>query len=257
MSYRLNGTDPFWRASIGAFNGYAFRNSALSGATLFKRLSTGSWHGLHAIDNGSTGNYSYMYEFNPSDQIAADMTTANPFSSTATFADSTNWIIMGFTWTGGTSAGNWVWRYKIGAGAWSSENETNPGSNATTAGSGYRHLIGNEAGLLDDTNTDFCCVGLIKSNLSQASFESLNMTAFTSWQSVFTGAGAALWGFETIASQTDRAGNGANESSRSGGITLVSDPPGWSWGAAAAAKVPTQRWSRRRSGLIAPAGFGR
>jgi hypothetical protein len=233
VAYRLTGTDPFLRASIGAFNGYAMRNSPLSYAALLLRRSTGTWNGIYVVDTGAATNYSFPMEFNPSNQLAGDFTTANPFQSAATFADTTNWMIIGATWDGTITASHVNWRWKIGAGAWSSEAETSPGANATVAGSGYRHIVGNEAGLGDDADFDIVCVGAIKSELSQASFESLTMTDFASWQAVFTGSGAWLLGFETIATQTDRTGNGGDEVSRSAGVSLVSDPPGWAWGASA------------------------
>lgn len=230
MAYRLSGTDPFLRASIGAFNGYAMHGAPLSYAALLKRRSVSSWQGLYVIDNGSTTNDSFPMEFNPSNQLAGDFTTANPFQSAATFNNTTDWMIVGATWDGSTTAGHVVWRWKIGTNAWSSETDTSPGSNATAAGSGYRHLIGNEAGLGDDADYDIVCVGAIKSQLAQATFESLTMTDIASWDAVFTGSGAWLLGFDAISSRTDRTGNGGNEVSRSAGITLVSDPSGWSWG---------------------------
>lgn len=235
MAYRLTGTDPFFRCSIGAFNGYAMRNSAFSYAALLKRRSAGAWHGIYVVDDGAgtPANYSFPMEFNPSNQLAADLTTLNPFASTATFNDTTNWMIVGLCWDGTTTAGHAIWRWKIGSGAWASEAVTSPGANATTAGSGYRHLLGNEAGLVDDADFDIVCAGAIKSNLAQATFESLDMLSIATWDAVFTGAGAWLIGFDDISTRTDRTGNGGNEASRSSGITLVSDPPGWSWGGAA------------------------
>jgi len=236
VSYRLNGTDPFVRCSIGAFNGVNFRNNNLSGAVLLKRNSASSWQGIWVIDSGGSSDYSYPMEFNPSDQLAGDRTTGGPFSSTATFNDTTNWMIVGFT--AGTTAGSWVWRWKIGAGAWSNETESAPVTPAgSAAGAAYRHIIGNEAGLLDDANYDIVCIGGINANLSQASFESLTMTDIASWDAVFTGAGSWLIGFDAIGSRTDRTGNGGNEVSRSAGVTLQSDPPGFNWGGGGATFV--------------------
>jgi hypothetical protein len=230
MAYRFDGTDPFLLASIGAFSGYGVRNNPLSGAVLLKRNGNiSAWNSIHVIDNGGATNYAFVMEFDTANQLAADITTANPLSSAATFNNTTDWMILGFCWDGTNTAGAWVWRWKIGSNAWSSETDTS-GTNASTAGSGYRHRIGTEAAGGDDANYDMVCIGLTKSTLSQGTFESLNMTQFSTWQSVFTGAGAWLLGFETISSQTDRTGNGGNETSRSGGITLVSDPPSWVWG---------------------------
>lgn len=204
----------------------------LSGAALLKRNASGAWHGIHTIDQGNTSNYVYLDEFNPSNQLIGGTTGAS-WTSTGTFTDTTNFGIYGFTWGGANTAGSLVWRWKVGAGAWSNESETMTFDvgGVTSAGSGFRHVIGNEAALGDDANFDIVCAGLIKSNLSQATFESLDMSSFSTWQAVFTGAGAALWGYETISTQTDRTGNGSDELSRSAGITLVSDPAGWSWGA--------------------------
>jgi hypothetical protein len=253
MALRLNGTDPFLRASIGAFSGYAIRQSPLSMATCLKRIGASSWQGLHIIDQGSTSNFFYSAEFNPSNQMIGDTDPGHSaFNTTATFNDTTNWMIVGFCWDGSGTAGHWVWRWKIGAGAWSSETATSDAPGVATIGAGYRHLIGNEAALGDDANYDWVCTGLIKSNLAQATFESLTLTDIASWDAVFTGAGAWLLDGQALASRTDRTGNGGNESSRSGSITLVSDPPGWSWGGAVATIPPRSRRSVPR--LYLPSG---
>jgi len=228
MAYRFTGTDPFLRASIGAFDGLSLESDALSWAVLLKRISTGAWQGIHVIDEGNTTPYTYMSEFNASDELSGgpDGVTA----SAATFTDTTDWIILGFTRAGGLGAGlTWTWRWKIGTGAWSSEADTYSGR-SSTAGSTYRHVIGNEPGLLDDADFDLVCLGMIESELSQATFESLTMTDIASWDAVFTGASAMLLGFDDISTRTDRTGNGADEVSRSAGITLVSDPAGFDWG---------------------------
>lgn len=250
MSLRLSGTDPFLRASIGAFSGYNFRlNNPISGATLLKRGAASAWHGVHVVDDGGTGNYSYLYEFNPGNQLAGDAGGTGPFTSTATFNDTTNWMIVGFTWDGLATAGHEIWRWKIGSGAWANEAETNPQGVSAVAGSGYRHIIGNEAALGDDANFDWVCSGLIKSTLSQASFESLTMTDIASWDSVFTGAGAWLLDGQALASRTDRTGNGGNEVSRSGSVTLQADPPGFSWGGSIYVpnKIIVSREAQRRA----------
>jgi len=234
MAYRLTGTDPFVRFSIGAFNGYSMESDVMSAAALLKRRSATAWHGIHVVDDGTTSPYTYIDEFNPSDQLVGGPDGVT--TSVQTFNDTTNWMIVGFTKAAGTGAGiAWTWRWKIGAGAWSSEADTYSGR-TSSAGSGYRHIIGNEPALGDDADFDIVCAGLIKSQLSQASFESLDMSSFSTWTSVFTGAGAWLIGFQAIGSLSDNTGNGGNELSRSAGITVVSDPPGWSWGADPLAK---------------------
>lgn len=233
MAYRLSGTDPLFRALPGALVGSIYSRDALSVAMLVKRGAASAWHGLMVLDNGSTTNRSFLMEFNPSNQIAGDFTTLNPFNSAATFNDTSNWMIIGFTRPAiASGSSSPVWRYKIGAGAWLSEAETSPGSNANTVASGDRILIGNEAGLGDDANFDIVCAGMITANLAQATFESLDMASIASWDAVFTGAGAWCHGFDAIGSRVDRTGNGGNELARSAGVTLVSDPPGWAWSVA-------------------------
>lgn len=240
MALRFSGTDPFLRTSIGAFNGYGIRSgSPNSGASLLKRNATSAWHGIHTIDAGGTTNWHYPMEFNPSNQLAQD-TSNSGWTTAATYTSTADWMILAFTWTGGNTTGDFVWRWKIGAGAWQSETDTATAfANApSTAGSGYRHIIGNNASLGDDANFDWVCTGLIQSSLSQATVESLSMTGIASWDAVFTGTGAWLIDGEATATRTDRAGNGGDETSRSAGLTLVSDPSGWSWGGAAATELP-------------------
>lgn len=232
MALRLTGTDPFLRASIGAFNGVAVHNGALSGASLFKLSGTGSWRGLHGIDNGSTSDYCIPYEFDPSNELAAANNGGGTWTSAATFTDTTNFMIVGFTWDGTNTAGHWVWRYKIGAGSFTTEADTAT-TNLATAGSGYRHLIGNVANLGDDGSMDWVCTGLIRADVG-ATLHNLTMADIASWDAIFTGASAWLLDGQAIGSRTDRTGNGGNEVSRSAGVTLVSDPAGFSWGGAAA-----------------------
>lgn len=229
MSYRLNGVDPFFRASIGALLGWQ-RNQPITVAIMLKRIGVSSWQGLHVIDNGGATNFTYPMELNPANVISTDFSTANPFQSVQAFNNTVDFMNLVIAWDGTQTAGHVDYRWKIGANAWGSETATSGGSNASAAGAGYRHLIGNEAGLGDDANFDVVCVGAIKSKLTQAAVESLDQLSFSTWQSVFTGPSAWLIGFETIAAQLDRTGNGGNELSRSAGITLQADPPGWSWG---------------------------
>lgn len=245
MAYRFNGADPQLYAAIGAFNGFT-RNAPFSYAALLKRNAVSAWHSIYNIENGAFGNFMYPMEFEPGDRLAGDFTTANPFMSVATFNDIVNWMIVGATWDGSTNANKIVWRWKIGGGAWNSELDTSPGSNATAAGSGYHHLIGTEGAGGDDANYDMCCIGAIKSELNQATFESLDMSSFASWKGVFTGANAWLMGFDTISLQLDRTGNGGDEGSRSGGITLVADPPGWLWSAPGVTNIDYKQFPKPR-----------
>ena len=226
------------RCSIGAFNGYSWANSAHSGASLFKRNTASNWHGIHVIDD-TTADRCYPLELNPSNQAEVGHAGLT-WTSTQTFNDTTNWMIVGHTWSGAVNA--WTYRWKIGAGSWNSEVESSNNSvTGQTAGSGWRHLIGNNFGLTDDADFDWVCTGHIKSDLGSG-LTSLDMTSIASWDAVFTGANAWLVDGQATSSRTDRTGNGGNEVSRSAaGLSLVSDPPGWSWGGAAATSPVRRR----------------
>jgi hypothetical protein len=244
MSYRFGGADPFLRAGIGALNGYALRQSPFSLAALLKRNSAGTnWRGVHAIDTGGATAYGWTLEFQPTNELFTDLSGAgtDDVISTAQFASTTSFEILGYCWDGLTTAGHHIWRTKVGAAAWGSETDTHPATGAATIGSGYRQIIGNEPGLLDDGDYDLVCLGWIKSNLSQASFESLDMVSLDTWKAVFTGASAFLMAFDDISTRTDLTGNGGNETARSAGITLQADPAGWTWGGAPAIKPDYSR----------------
>jgi hypothetical protein len=227
VSYRFTPSDGKLYTSPGALVGLQ-RNQAFSYAALLKRRATSVWHSILNIENGAAGNFMFPMEFNPGNNLAGDFTTANPFQSAATFADTVNWMIVGLTWDGSTTANKVVWRWKIGSAPWSSELETSPGANASAIGSGYHMIIGVEAGSGDDADFDMVCIGAIRSELSQAQFESLTMTDFLSWRNVFAGSGAWLLGFQAIDTIIDMTGNGGNETSRTT-PTLQPDPPGWEW----------------------------
>lgn len=236
MAYRFApASNPILRAAIGAFSGYELRDGVgggLSGAALLKRNGLGTWQGIHCIDNGAA-DYDFLMEFDPTDHLNSGTPNVASWVSAQGFADTTDWMIVGFTWDGTFVAGGWNWRWKIGTGAWSSEAETAvlDSSAPTTLGAGYRHMIGNVTGLTDDADYDIVCIGAIKGALAAASFQTLDMAGIASWDAVFTGANAWLLDFQDIAARTDRTGNGGNEVSRSAaGITLVADPAGWSWG---------------------------
>jgi len=235
MAYQFASTDPYVRCAIGAFNGYTWRNSPSSGAALFKINSIGVWRGITAIDTGTLVVYVDDFEMDNANHLSTwDGVSSNGTpTSVAAFTDTSNWMIVGYTWDGTLTGTPWVWRWKIGAGSWNSE-AVFPGSNGVRTaaiGSGYRHVIGNEPALNDDGRQDIVCVGKIKSNLSQATFEALTLTDIASWDAVFTGSTAWLIDFETIGSRIDRTGNGGNEINRNN-VSLVSDPAGFSWGGA-------------------------
>lgn len=231
MAYRLSGVDPFLRASPGAFTGYAMQQSPSSSFALIKRNAISSWQGVICADNGAGAVYHDAIEFNPSDGLAGWMTGGAGYSNAVAITDTTNWMIVGYTWDGTSGATSWTWWWKIGAGAWQSSTSNATANTATAFASTFHWIIGNEANLQDDAQFDIVVAGSIKSKLSTATLQTLNMTTAASWDAVFTGASAWLLGFDAIGTRTDRTGNGGNETSRSAGATvaLVADPPGWTW----------------------------
>jgi hypothetical protein len=232
VALRFNGTDPFLRASMGAFSGFVFGNQPSSFAACLKRNGTGTWQGIHVVDDGAGANVSYPMEFNPSNNIVEAMSTGDGGRTNGTaITDTTNFMIVGWTWDGSGSSTGMIFYWKIGTGSWNTFTPTGPGAFGTPVwGSGYRHIIGNEAALGDDANFDWVCNGAIESALSPTAFQSLDMSSIASWDAVFNGSGAWLLDGQSIGTRTDRTGNGGNEINRSAGITLVSDPAGWSWG---------------------------
>ncbi|WCB92304.1 hypothetical protein DSM104299_00994 [Baekduia alba] len=244
MAYRLNGTDPFLRASVGAFNGYNVRGAPASAFALVKRNATGgstAWHGVYTMDQGNTSIAHDWLEFDPTDHLSGYLGNGAGYATAATFADTSNWMIVGFTWDG--TASGWTWWWKTGAGAWQSESETLSAVFTLNAGAGFRHIVGNEPGLGDDANFDIVCVGAIKSQLTGATVQTLSLTSIASWDAVFTGPNAWLLGFDAIGSRSDRTGNGGDELARSAGITVVADPAGFAWGAQGGPSATTVRLS--------------
>lgn len=239
MAYRFNGTDPFLRTSPGAVVGYAIGQAASSCFALLKLNASGAWQGVYTMDDG-TSLWHDLLEFTNASKLTSYTGGGSAPVSTATFTDTTNFMIVGYTWDGTTTAGAFTWWWKIGAGAWTSQTATVALGFGTAVGSGFRNVIGNEPGLGDDANYDMVCIGVHKSKLASGTLQTLDMSSIASWDAVFTGSSAWLLGFDGIGTRADRTGNGGNELSRSAGITLVSDPAGWSWssGGATVTAVP-------------------
>lgn len=254
MAWRFTGVDPNYRAAMGAWSGYAMHNHPQSWAALVKRRSTGAWHSIHNIDKGNTSNENFTMEFKNTNTLISETTAGNFPETTATFTNIVDWGIYGYTWDGTATANKFVFRTRVGSGAWVAELKTGA-TDTPSLGAGYRHLIGIEAGGSDDADYDMCCIGGIKAELTQADFESLDMLSFLTWENIFKNANSWLTGFQDIGTQVDRAGNGGDELTRNG-VTLVADPPGWLWSAPGVqTDIETYKHFPKPK-LAAPAGAG-
>ena len=229
MAYRFSGADPQVKFLPGGIVGQNMGGSPQSFAALLKRNAIGAWMSVLNVANGST-NVSFPLEFRPENSLESNVNTSESGkqSTPDTFTSTTEWEIVGFTWDGSATASAFVFRWKVGAAAWGSRGDTSLTATNTVT-SGHRLLVGIEAAGLDDLSADVVCMGMTRSTLSQATFESLSMTDFATWEAVFTGANSWLVGFEDAGTVLDRTGNSGDETSRNG-VSLVSDPAGWSWG---------------------------
>lgn len=232
MSYRFDGTDDDVRFSPGSFVGYAA--GPITCAALINRNGTGAWGGVLTwtdVAGAASGVVGAdLIEFSNTDLLSfwnGQVGGQDISGSTATaITDTTNWMIVAVSWGGASTAPRYHW--KIGAGAWVHESiADSTGASSAAMAAADRWIVGTDPTGGDDLNADVTCTGAIKSALSDAAIEALDMTTFASWQSVFTD---WLIGFETSATQTDRTGGGGDEVSRAG-TSLVSDPAGWTWAA--------------------------
>jgi hypothetical protein len=241
MAYRFApASSAYIEISPGPFVGYAMRAAGApwSCYALINRNGLATWQGIVTINDGAgtPAAYYHFLEFSPGNNLVGDDSVFASWTSTETFTSTTEDTILGMAFAGTDNVvNNARYDFKKGAAAWGSENETiDLGGNGTTVGSGYRIRIGNNHDLGDDGDFDLVCLGLIKSQLSQGTVQSLSQSSFSAWQSVFTGTGAILLRFDDIAARNDVNGNGANETARSAsGITVVADPSGFFGGTGA------------------------
>lgn len=236
MAIRLDGVDDTRLHSAGGLSGLEER-SAQTIAVVINRNGTGTWDSIFTATDSGGATRGAALTFNTSNQLAHwNGQGGSPNAISSALTDTTNWYMLAFTM--GASAATPRYHRRQEGGAWTHEAASGTpttGSPFPTVGASGVLRIGTYEAGGDPITADIVCVGVILSELSDASVETLDWS-IASWDAVFTGASAWLIDYEAITpARTDRTGNGGNETSATGG-TLVSDPASWSWGGAAATR---------------------
>lgn len=238
MAYRFTpASNPYIDFSPGSFTGWLFRSAtgneaAFTIAALLKRNATGAWNGIVTVNDGAgtPAAVAHFLEFDSGNRLAGDDNNVLTYVSTKTFTNTTDWIIVALSFDGTDNvANNAQYRWKEGAGAWGSENETFNIQDTIFASiaSGDRFRVGNNHNTSDDGNFDLVCLGFKEGYTNQAGIEALSMDAggYATWQTLFDTANSALLRFDNISTLTDQGDAGWAETGRSaGGLSLVSDP---------------------------------
>src|SRR5262245_1845674 len=216
MAYNFNGSNSVVEFGLGVFSGYTV--GPYTAAVLFKpAVSSGSRH-LIMFSNAASSNWSIDFRTaaGPPGFHAATASTGSTTASTGTW-----WILAGTRANGTVTP-----RFHLFNGTtWTHENGGATLANATI-GATDRLAVGAFPNLSQPNTGDMVCAGLKKADTADLAVEALTQTAFSSWYGFgFDG----LVGFETISTQQNRMSPGSGDEVSRSGITLVSNPAGWSW----------------------------
>jgi hypothetical protein len=228
VAYRFS-TNNDVRFSMGTLDTYTM--GPVTAALLIKRNAINAWGGLITIsDGGGSTVLADLLEFDNTNHLAFwnGRSSSNDISgSTAgTITDTTGWWVVVVTWGGASSAPRYHWK-PLGSGSWTHQSlSDSTGASSLAIATADRIIIGTDPGGSDDFSGDIVWAGIKKSNDADITVEGLDTT---SWSTIQAYGFHWLAGFEASGTINDASGGGGNEVSRGGGITLVSDPSGWSW----------------------------
>lgn len=136
--------------------------------------------------------------------------------SPATFSSTSVWYLMVVTWAGGSSDV----RFHVHDGtSWSH-------ANGGGSGPGNLTVASTDTMRIQALTADVVCAGLKKTNASDAACETLSRTSFQAWADF---AFDWLIGFDAIGTRNDQASPGTGDETDRFGVSLSSDPAGWSW----------------------------
>lgn len=221
MAYRFDGVDDVVEFALGPFSGYA-----VTGFTMAAFVNSAALSSFRSV-------VAFTTNAGTSDRITFGTNNANLFfqvpptslrTGVAGLSTST-WNLVAVTKAAGTS----VPRFHFHNGtAWSHVNASGSGTvTDTTIATNDRLAVGgwlSGGGLY--LSGDVACVGVKKTDSTDAAIETLSRTLFSAWMSFGF---EWLIGFDASGSRTNvGAVSGGNETARTG-TTLVSDPPSWSW----------------------------
>lgn len=222
MARRFDAVDDMVEFGIAPFSGYTF--GAFTVAVFIKRASTSDNPYWWFLSNsaGGTARMQFLGDNGGGLQIV-------PASGGISFASSvntTNFWILAVTCAG---TGSPVRFHLNSTGTWTHANRSGGALTwvaTPTIGGTDRMFVGSAAAWGGIVNSDVVCAAVKMGDSSDGTVETLSRTLFSSWVSYGFD---WLVGFETNATQTNRANPGTgDEIARTGGST-VSDPAGWDW----------------------------
>jgi hypothetical protein len=228
MAYRFNGTSDKVEFAIAPVAGL-FGNCTF--AVFLKRSATSTFQAF--IDIATSGGSDYFFcQFNNSDALRffRNTQTLGP-----TLSSTSLWYLIVIT---AQSSGGFA-RFHVHNGtSWSHSDSAPSLTGSVTVAGTDRLVVGGLAGS-GSFPGDIVCVGIKRTQATDLQVETLSRTAFSAWQAFGFD---WLIGFDTSLQTAGvlqhQASPGTGHQAAISGTSVVADPRGWSWGAAAAPFVP-------------------
>jgi hypothetical protein len=232
MAYRFNGSSNYVQFASSPFVGTV---SALTIAAFFKRGSTADAYKI-AFVNSALSQHLVGSSIESNGPYLRSGAGGNAANFNQSLSSTSLWYLLVLTWAGGAAAPR---SHLHNGTSWSHINPLSGGAGNTTIGGTDRLYVGGPPAWGVSFNGDMVCAGIKKADSADLQVETLSRTAFSAW----TAFGFDwLIGFDTSLQSAgvlqDQATPGTGDQIAISGTSVVSDPPGWSWGAAAPAFVP-------------------
>jgi hypothetical protein len=223
MAYRFTGSSSKVQFSPAALAGKTFGATTL--AILMRRAASGANHEWFGITTAG-GTQLLLVRWNTSD---VQLWAINSGSLSPVMASTSIWYLLVCTRVAGAT----VPRYHIWDGTSWTHTAGTAGSVADTAAVPSDGLlaVGDRAnGPALPFAGDIVACGIKNADTSDAGVMTLSPTSFATWKSFGFD---WLVGFEAAGTIVNRSNPGVGDETSRAGVSLVADPPGWSWTAAA------------------------
>lgn len=226
MAYRFTGSGSSnVRFGIGPFGSYTF--GAFTMAALYKAASHTDQHDLIFVSTSALNAERIAVANGTGGGGTSKMEWANGASSTTgpSAAGTTSWYLIVATCPG---AGSTIRFHVFDGTSWTHVNQSGGSTFSSTALAGTDKIfVSAPSGWGGNyINGDVVCVGIKKADSSDSAVITLNETAFSSWASFGFD---WLIGFENSSTLVNRASPGSGDEDARAGVSVVSDPAGWSW----------------------------
>jgi hypothetical protein len=182
-----------------------------------------------------------MIRLSTSDDLFWYLDPTNATSTGSLYASTTNWQLIAATRLGGASI---TPRNHLNSGSgWTHAAMSGTTSDPVAITGTSRMIVGRQGAGSLFFDGDIVCIGVKKANSSDIALEALSLTSFAPWK---TFGFDWLVGFDAAGTRTNVTTPGSGDETARSGTSLVSDPPGWSFGGGGGGSVGPRAVDRKQ-----------